>query len=79
MASGTPNDPSNLLSAGLSFIPQVWEINPKTASEAGATVLISVAGVGFDAVNLDIKAGTDALCSSYKVVSYGKVQCTTVA
>ena len=79
LASGSPKDPSNLLTTALTFTPQVWEINPTTASEAGATVLITVVGVGFNTVDLDIKAGTDSLCSSYEVISYSKVKCTTVA
>lgn len=61
----------------LTFLPTLLSISPSAGSSAGSWVTVTGSGFGPSTLGLNIKAGTQVLCSQVEIVSYGVFNCLT--
>ena len=77
--SGRPTDANSLLSAGLTFTPDLYKIESTTGSEGGSIIVLTAPGVGSatDVSTVQLrKTGGIELCSSIEIASYATLLCT---
>jgi hypothetical protein len=69
-----------LVQATMALTPKFVSISPNTGSAGGTVLTANVQGVGIATTELDIVDATGAsICQTVKVVSYGVVECLTIA
>ena len=75
---GKPEDPTNATDS-LTMAPNLVTITPEIGSTGGSLIEAVVPGLGSMDTLERFYVGTADICTSYKVVGYGRVHCNTTA